>query len=201
MAPTSKYIRCPLHNDGKHIFVEAWTDKCEFQWQWQLICRGCGTPKSDAIGGVAPVAEVEEAPTLDPPAFSLDNPADIARFVQVFFDAKLNWAEAIQAVLNTAPSKTHALVGEWAADERIQKAIQAYVASLNNEDMQRAWLLHVSQKLAVDSDVSGAVQSTALNIQKAARIIEKSEQIQHPPVQIRDLPDILEGIGAEKPVN
>ena len=193
---------CPAHADSKHKWQERWTPECQHPWQWQVVC-GCGAKKSEECFGVAP-AEQALAATTDPlvvqQPFSLDSPADLTRTVQALFDANLSWSEAIRTLFPSLPEpEIFSRAQEFESDPRVQAAISAYIKSLTNNDTRYALLLHMSEKMAADDTLSGAVRSTALNVLKAARVVERTEQAQTARIQISDLSSILKGIGAELP--
>lgn len=206
MTTRSKHAPCLAHPDGKHRWVQAPTPECKFEWQWQLLCA-CGVKKNDGVYGVAIKKEQLDAvtaantplpePAVEPkPVFSLDSPIDLSSLVTALFDSGLHWPTAVKLVQPELTDKEiYEKIELWQPDLRVVKAISDYVSSLSDENLRRASLIHLSEKLARDEDASAAVRSTALNILKSAHIIEKSHQHQTSKIQVTQLPDILEGIG------
>ena len=212
MSVQSKHSACPVSRDGRHAFTQAWTPECTEPWQFQMVCL-CKAKKSDEVYGIAPkeVAQSLASPAQPAQEFSLDNPSDVTRLVVALFDASLDWPATVRTLL---PSLTEGEVftraAELQADERVTSAIDSYVASLTHEKLRYALLLHLAEKLSRDANVSGAVQSTALNILKSARIVEKSEHQQHGTMRIEGLEkgirrmlgeEYVNAVASEKPVN
>jgi len=189
MAPRRVCPAYPL-KDSKHQWEQTHTPACREPWQWQNVCA-CGDVRDEGIYGVPPTPE-EKAPVLESD-INLDRPADVEKLVDALFDSGLNWTQAA-ARLGSREAFEQGQV--WAGDERVTKAVGDYIRSMSTSNpVRQTLLLHHAEKYMVDKAETGAVRATAMNILKAARITEKSEQAQQQHIKITGLGDYLSGIG------
>jgi len=182
---------CPAYplKDSKHQWEQVHTPACKEPWQWQNACA-CGDVRDDGIYGVPPTVEERPIPESN---INLDRPADVEKLVDALFDSGLNWTQAAQR-LGSREAFEQGQV--WAGDERVTKAVGDYIRSMSTSNpVRQTLLLHHAEKYMVDKDETGAVRATAMNILKAARITEKSEQNQQQHIKITGLSDYLSGIG------
>lgn len=163
-----KCTRCNLVHDGEAL------KPCRVPWQWQLVCA-CGQLASDEVYGHRDPNE--EGESTENRVIDLDQPADLAAVVEALFDNNLDWPTAVRSLQpHYMEKRSYEIAAEWSEDPRVQAAVDSYVKRLSNDTLQRTWLQHLTQKLSTDSSQTGAVRATALNIQKAILVTEKSEE-------------------------
>ena len=186
----------------QHTFVKMRTPACVEDWQFQYQCSdvACGKLKDDILYGVPPAhvanaAAKEASLKATEQAIDLGEPSDVARIVDALFDNHLDWAGTVTTLFPTMrPKEAFALAGEWQADERVTKAIEAYVKSLQSSNpLMLAYLMHISKKYAAGEE-AGAVKATAMNVLKSALVTEKSQRDDTSVIRVVGMDDIQAGI-------
>ena len=177
----------PSH--GKHKFAQVKTERCQ-NGQWQNVCA-CGEMADDVVYGeaIAVVAPVGQ-PTYR--EISLEDKNDVDSIVDALFDSNLDWTSAILKLLPIDPKDARSLADEWSQDKRVTAAVDAYVESMAASNKKRyALLTHHCWKAVKNSDETGAVRATAMNILKSAHVTEKSEQQFSGPMLVQGLEEGL----------
>lgn len=193
--------KCPAYPaHGKHKFTQVKTERCQ-NGQWQNVCA-CGEMADDVVYGEAIVQPPSTTVSPSYREISLDDKNDVDCIVDALFDSNLDWTNAILKLLPVDPKEARTLADEWSQDKRVIAAVDAYVESMAASNKKRyALLTHHCWKAIQNSDETGAVRATAMNILKSAHVTEKSEQQFIGPMLIQGLKEGLERMmsGDDKP--